>query len=334
MFATRLQKKSVLAVLISATAFASAMRSGAVSAQAVQANVVATATTESAQAPDPLVTLNNASRDIYRRAKEAMLARSGPIIFVEGDVVVLQVGTNRTEVTFGPGAYHHLKAVSHIALALDVLLATRTDGEPVDAAMLDLLHSYREQVVAARGEVERLGLPRAQAERQATIFTASLELIDQLTTTRTCRKEARLAYTRRMAPLVLANAAEAARAALDALDRQVRQWKGMLTAEQWAHLTVIVIGRQLPRKGNLAVQYFARLLGEPGEGQRIVYAEGLGEEPRALDLLGTRLLDTQVGADFFADPLRMHRDLLGDAARDYLPRLFEPHPEPSPAPAR
>jgi hypothetical protein len=82
------------------------------------------------------------------------------------------------------------------------------------------------------------------------------------------------------------------------------------------------MGPQLPRKDNLAVQYFARLLGEPGEGRRIVYAESLFDEPEALDLLATHLVDTQVGLDFFDDPMRMHRDLLGDAAREYLPHLL------------
>ena len=58
------------------------------------------------------------------------------------------------------------------------------------------------------------------------------------------------------------------------------------------------------------MQYFARLLGEPGEGQR------------ALDLLGTRRVDAGLGAAFFGDPARLHRDLLGDAAKGALDELF------------
>ena len=45
-------------------------------------------------------------------------------------------------------------------------------------------------------------------------------------------------------------------------------------------------------------------------------------EPQALDLLGTHLLDGSVGEAFFGDYMRMHRDLLGDAASQYLPRLL------------
>jgi hypothetical protein len=82
------------------------------------------------------------------------------------------------------------------------------------------------------------------------------------------------------------------------------------------------MGSQLPRKDNLAVQYFARLLGEKGEGKRIVYAEAIFDEAKALALLGTRRIDTRIGEDFFDDPLRMHRDLLGDAGKARLDELF------------
>jgi hypothetical protein len=84
---------------------------------------------------------------------------------------------------------------------------------------------------------------------------------------------------------------------------------------------VVVIGSALPRKDNVAVQYFARLLGVPGEGPRLVYAESLWDEARAVNLLGTHELDTAIGSAFFADPRRMHRDLLADAAAEHLKRL-------------
>ena len=74
----------------------------------------------------------------------------------------------------------------------------------------------------------------------------------------------------------------------------------------------------MPREDLVVTQYFLRLLHEPREGRRVVYAESLWEEPQALDLLGTHLLDGSVGEAFFGDYMRMHRDLLGDAASQYL----------------
>jgi hypothetical protein len=78
----------------------------------------------------------------------------------------------------------------------------------------------------------------------------------------------------------------------------------------------------MPRQDLVVTQYFLRLLHEPAEGGRVVYAESLWDEPKALDLLGTHLLDGNVGEAFFSDYLRMHRDLLGEAASQYLPRLL------------
>jgi len=84
----------------------------------------------------------------------------------------------------------------------------------------------------------------------------------------------------------------------------------------------LIIGPHMPREDLVVMQYFLRLLHEPREGRRVVYAESLWTEPQALDLLGTHLLDGGVGEAFFGDYMRMHRDLLGDAASQYLPSLL------------
>ena len=164
-----------------------------------------------------------------------------------------------------------------------------------------------------------------QRERQKAILAAATTFLDSILEKRRCTSAERIAFARQMNPLVMANASAAARAALDILHRQVCQWKGEMTPKEWSRVTVLIIGRQLPRKDNLAVQYFARLFGQSGEGKRLIYAEGLAEEPRALDLLATYRVDTQIGIDFFNDPLRMQRDLLADGAKSYLPLLID-HP--------
>lgn len=274
-------------------------------------------------ATDPLLALNDASRSAYRRAKERALARTGPVIFVEGDNLVLKHGDRRTEARFTPDVYHTLKTVSHIPLALDVMLTRVLDGGRVGDDLLDELHRYRGLIVGARERVQTLGLEPGQSRRQAEIIGGALEFIDALTRSRTCEPGARAAFTHRMTPLVMANTADAARADLDALHQLVSRWRDQTPADDWNKLTVIVLGRPLPRRDNLAVQYFSRLLGEPGESERVVYAESLFDEPMALDLLATRLVDTQVGLDFFGDPARLRRDLLGDAAKEYLDHLLE-----------
>jgi hypothetical protein len=125
-----------------------------------------------------------------------------------------------------------------------------------------------------------------------------------------------------MAPLLMENVTEATRAQLDAAHAQVSAWRRDLSPQEWDQLHVVIIGPHMPREKLVVMQYFLRLLHEPSEGRRVVYAESLWEEPQALDLLGTHLLDGSVGEAFFGDYMRMHRDLLGEAATPYLTRLL------------
>jgi hypothetical protein len=273
---------------------------------------------------DPLETLNNSSRMLYAQAKAMAMARKDPVLIVVGDDLVLRKGDKRTSVRVIPQIYHTLKSFAHIPMALDVALAAHGES-PLDEETLRELRDYRGLFAAATEKLATAGLDGEERERQKAILAAATTFVDSILAKRCCTSAERIAFARQMNPLVMANAAAAARAALDMLHRQVCQWKGEMTPEEWSRVTVLIIGRQLPRKDNLAVQYFARLFGQSGEGKRLIYAEGLAEEPRALDLLATYRVDTQIGIDFFNDPLRMQRDLLADVARSYLPLLID-HP--------
>ena len=109
---------------------------------------------------------------------------------------------------------------------------------------------------------------------------------------------------------------------MDATHAQVLEWRRELSPEEWSQLHVVIIGPHMPREDWVVTQYFLRVLHEPKEGRRVVYAESQWEEAQAMDLLGTHLLDGNVGEAFFGDYMRMHRDLLGDAASQYLSRLL------------
>jgi hypothetical protein len=87
------------------------------------------------------------------------------------------------------------------------------------------------------------------------------------------------------------------------------------------------MGAHMPRDSEITMQYFERLLDEPIEGHRIIFAEGLWEKPRALDLLGTHLVDGSAGAAFFGEFMRVHGDPLSDAAKVYIQELLKSEPE-------
>jgi hypothetical protein len=270
-------------------------------------------------APDPLTEINDAFRTAYRHARIDLLAKVGPTVLVEGDNLILLRSGKRTEVNFTPKLYHDLKAISHIPLAIAMLLVPGSEEE-LTQGKLDALRRYREQVAAVNDILDKR-FDGDMLKRQSVMTRACLGFLDETMKSRKATPVALVSFTCTFEWPINRNAADAARVQIDALHQQMTTWRGEMSSEEWKTLRVIVMGSQMPRRDNLAVQYFAKLLNEPGESSRIIYAEALWDEKKAIDLLGTRLLDTWIGSAFFGDERRMHRDLLGDAAREYLKQV-------------
>jgi hypothetical protein len=268
---------------------------------------------------DPLLALNGEFRKTYARSRAATLAVAGPVIVVDGDKLVLLRGKERNEVDAVPAVYHHLKAISHAALAAYLQLE---GGEDVfsDERLADM-RTLLDRMAAAAKVLQQCGFTAAQLVRQQKILEDTGTALTEALERRGCPPAQRTTFARKMAPALLANTTDAARAQIDGYHAQVIKWRRQLPEVEWRMLRVVVIGSQMPRKGSLAVQYFACLLGERGEGPRLVYAEALFDEQRALNLLGTHILDRGIGAGFFDDPERMERDLLANAASEYLKNL-------------
>jgi hypothetical protein len=270
--------------------------------------------------PAALTALNNAFRSAYADARSRILASSGPTLIVSGDRFSLLDAGKRMDANVTAPIYDPVKTIAHIPLAIYVIL-TPGDGTAGDD-QLKTLAGLRELIPPAEVSLDTLKLSPATLARQKQIVADCLAFIDDVAAKRRFDRSSLLAFTRRMAPLVLQNVTEAARAQLDATHAQVSAWRRELSPRKWEQLHVVIIGPHMPREDLVVMQYFLRLLHEPEEGGRGIYAESLWEEPAALDSLGTHLLDGGVGEAFFGDYMRMHRDLLGDAAKQYLPRLL------------
>jgi hypothetical protein len=273
-----------------------------------------------AQIPDSLTALNDGFRQAYAGARLRMLAAGGPLIIISGDTAALVRGARRSEATVNVPAYHVFKTLAHIPLAIYVAL-TPGDGA-LDPDRLKTLENLRRLIPPARASLDSLGVAPAVLARQDEIVAASLAFLDTAISRRRFSRNDLESFTRRMSPLVMANAAEATRAQLDILQAAVSAWRREMSPREWEALHVIIITAHMPREESMHLQYFSRLLNEPAEGRRIIVAESLWEEPKALDLYGTHLLDGSIGQAFFGDPMRMHRDLLADAAREYLPQIL------------
>jgi hypothetical protein len=272
--------------------------------------------------PQELDALNIASRKLYAGGRSLELSTIPAVIIVSGDELILRKNGQRTAVSVIPDEYHALKCVAHSTLALFGHLS-HEPGKPLGEERLKALKEYRELLAAAAPAVANCGFDADTLARQKRLTDRGLAFIDQVLKDGQVSPEGLTKYCRASRPDVMANCAAAARAQLQATHRQVMSWKKEMTAEEWDKLTVIVQGAQTPRKENAAVQYFARLFGESsGEGRRVVYAEGLWDEDKALNLLGTLRLDGKLSVAVFNDPFRMYRDILADVARDALDEIF------------
>ncbi|HEY9787727.1 MAG TPA: hypothetical protein V6D17_20230 [Candidatus Obscuribacterales bacterium] len=264
-----------------------------------------------------LLRVNEKFRQIYLEAKNEKIKTAKPVIIVYSDHLVLMDSDRREECFFLRDSFHFLKTIDHIPLALYSLLGS-SEGQDLSEPRLRHLKELR-----ALTEAARRGLPDCQfdsktLDRQYKIIDQSLEVMDRVLRAKHVESRELLSFCRSQGDLVLENAYEAVSLQLENIDRQVMLWKSQLGPERWSRLHVIIVGGHMPREQQCSWQYFAKLLKEKKEGDRIVYSEGPAEDADALNLMGTHILDQSIAEYFFNDKWRMHRDLLSDGAKRYL----------------
>lgn len=262
-----------------------------------------------AAVPTELEALNVSSRALYKGGREAEVSAGGPVVVAVGDDLILRRNGTRAVAKVIPPEYHALKCVSHVTLATYTHLARFAD-KPLPADAAATLRDYRKLVAAAGPSIDKCGFDDATAIRLWRIVGDATTFIDKVLADGRVSAADLTRYCRAARPAVQANFAAAARLQLLGTHKQMMAWKKEMTPEEWERLAVVIPGKQTPRAGNAAVQYFARLFGTDGEGPRVVYAEELWDEEKAVALLGTRRIDAKVSVAFFADPDRMFEDVL------------------------
>jgi hypothetical protein len=279
---------------------------------------------EAMKLPEELEALNTASRKMYAGARARELASIPVVIIVSGDQLILRKNGKRTVVTAIPAEYHALKSVAHTTLALFGFLSEEP-GRPLSEERLKALKEFQALVAAVGPVVEKCGFDADTLARQKRLLARAEALAAKILQDGKVSADDLTKFCRASRSDVVANGTGAVRAQLRATHQQVMEWKKDMTAEEWAALTVIVPGVQTARAENASVQYFARLFGETnGEGRRVVYAEALWDEEKALNLLGTLRLDGKLAEAVFGDRFRMYRDFLADSARAAIDDILAP----------
>src|SRR5947207_15274125 len=150
---------------------------------------------------DPLVTLNNAFRGEYSRAKTEALSKVGPLIIVEGSHIVLVRNGKRTEAQIQPPMYQALKAVAHIPFAVFLMFDQSDFGELTEERVAEL-RNYRKLIVNAQSSLGDTGFSDSQLQRQKKIIDDSLAFLDAAIENRQVQKRALDDFARRMTPVV------------------------------------------------------------------------------------------------------------------------------------
>lgn len=273
-------------------------------------------------AADPLAEMNKVVRENYRAGRAAMLARTRPVIVIAfDDATLLREGHEPATATFTPPLYHRYKEIAHVPFGVHVTLAPYAD-RPTDTAWRAPLRRLLEHVVAAEAVLGGVGIPEGRLARERQVVAQSIAYMRAVLAAGRVDADMLRGFSRRMAPLVLAGADDAAALQIDGLHAVVTRWRAALSAAEWARLHVLVLGPKAPREANLAMQYFERVLGRREAGRRLIYSEGLFARDAALTQLGGLVMDRAVARDFFAEEMRMDRDLLSDGARKRLDQVF------------
>jgi hypothetical protein len=209
------------------------------------------------------------------------------------------------------------------------MLVTGTDSV-IDKDQLDKLRDYRALIEPVSASISSRNFSSEQRDRQLRIINGSLSIIKTALINRLISKAALHQFTLSQRQDTLANIYDAAEDQINTIQQQVDIWLKEMTPEEKLHLRVVVGASHMPRTGNLAMQYFSVILGEPYEGRyevegdnrdnsfRLIYGENIFDEESALRLLGTHLIDADIGTYFFNDSQRMHRDLLADATEEII----------------
>jgi hypothetical protein len=275
-----------------------------------------------AQNPTPPLfnELNAAARESYAAARALALKGDQPVFLVT-DTVTLIRGEDLGSLPYTPPLYHYLKSISHLPLGA-YSASMGLLGNPSDKRWIERLRELLNQLNSAQADLPKASFTELQKVRQQNILSLSRAYLDDILRRGTTDIATVNLYSRTLAPLLLANAADAANVQIEALDQAVQELNKKLKPGEFEKALAVITGPKTPREGNLQFQYFVYAFGTGSAGTRVLYMESIFDREAALGVLRTVLNDRVASQSFFGDPYRLERDLMADGATVELMRRF------------
>jgi hypothetical protein len=264
--------------------------------------------------------LNVVARESYAAAR-ALALKSDQPVFLVTDTVTLIRGEDLGSLPYSPPLYHELKSISH--LPLGVYSASRGQLEqPTDLHWMERFKTLLSQIDRAQADLTQASFTESQRVRQQKILTLSRVYIEEVIKRQNVDSASATQYARTVAPLLLANATDAAKVQIDALDQAVRELSKKLNPGEFEKAIAVITGPKTPREGNLQYQYFVYAFGPGSAVTRVLYMESIFDREAALGVLRTVLNDRMASQAFFGDTYRLERDMMADGATVELMRRF------------
>jgi len=275
-----------------------------------------------AQNPTPPLfnDLNTAARESYAAARALALKNNQPVFLVT-DTVTLIRGEDLGSLPYTPPQYQHLKSISHLPLGAYSASIGLLEN-PRDKRWMDRVRMLLNELNSAQADLSKASFTEAQRVRQQAILSLSRSYLDAILIRGNTDIASINLYARTLAPLLLANAADAANVQIEALDQAVRELSKTLKPGEFEKSIAVITGPKTPRDGNLQFQYFVYAFGAGSAGTRVLYMESIFDREAALGVLRTVLNDRVASQAFFGETYRLERDLMADGATVELMRRF------------
>lgn len=265
-----------------------------------------------------LATVNDQFHAAYDGAR-SRATYAGPLIVLLADLLVVCHRGKRRQYTYTPSAFHAIKAVTHIPVAIYAALQELNSraGSAARRKRLDKLHKL---ITRSRGDLERDGARLALRKSTTRDLHATIDAcLAMLERSVAISPKALEQFAGKLGPVLLRLTHEATRLQLESLHACAERALAGMSDSDRAELQVVVAGVHQARTRSVGMQYFRMRLREPEHSEeRVAYAEGVSDEREAFALVGTRRLDRAVAGAFFGDPKRLQRDILGDSATALL----------------
>jgi len=275
----------------------------------------------------PLAYVNCDFHKAYEKQVAQMIKHFGapdgrPILLDLSSTLIFKYNGKTETVNLTPPSYHFIKAFSHTAFSVWLILANTSNGE-IDKEAKAALENLQTDLNKANNSLTSLGLSNAehkvchQLSKITQLFLKRMLKEGHWTPTELTQ------YLKAVRPLIYQSMHMASVIQLKTLSLAVESALKQLKKEEIKQLGVVIATSHQARRQDIGLQYFAKKFGyRYGDGAQFennfVVLEGKFDENAALALLARHYLDREAARAILQDQARLQRDLLADAAKKIL----------------